>query len=177
MKKLWWLALALLLAVAGCANNGENNSADDNTAENTENTEATEEETMDASGAMMDFYLNMTSTLNGIDNELNDYEAAMGGEEAPSAEVKQAAAESAAAASEAVKGFEVSEDLSQFEEELETFKTTLADSYDMKAAELQNEDVNFDAANEKFTEAEEQIGSLLEEAGLVKSSLSNDING
>jgi hypothetical protein len=177
MKKLWWLGLAILLAVAGCANNGENDAAGNNAADNAEDTEATEEGTADASGAMMDFYLNMTSTLNGVDNELNDYEAALGGEEAPSAEMKTAAAESAAATSEAVKGLEISEDLSQYEEELEAFKTTLAESYDMKAAELQNEEVNFDAANEKFAEAEEQIGSLLEEAGLVKSSLSNDING
>jgi hypothetical protein len=172
MKRLWWLGLVLLLAVAGCSDNGGNNNA----GNGAEDTEATEE-TADASGAMMDFYLNMTSTLNGIDNELNDYEAAMGGEEAPTAEMKTAAAESAAASSEAVKGLEVSGDLSQYEEELETFKTTLAESYDMKAAELEKEEVNFDAANEKFAEAEEQIAGLLEEAGLVKSSLTNDING
>ncbi|WP_456271423.1 hypothetical protein [Bacillus sp. AK031] len=174
MKKLWWLGLALLLAVAGCANNTENGS--DNNAENAEGTETTEE-TADVSGAMMDFYLNMTTALNGIDNELNDYEAAMGGEEAPSAEMKEAATQSATAVSEEIKGMEVSEDLAQFEEELETFKSTLAESYEMKAAELQKEEVNFDAANEKFAEAEEQIANLLEEAGLVKSSLSNDING
>ncbi|MGD6965209.1 hypothetical protein ACQCVP_02120 [Rossellomorea vietnamensis] len=176
MKKLWWLGLAILLAVAGCSNNGENNAADNNSADNAEETESTEE-TADVSGAMMDFYLNMTSTLNGVDNELNEFEAAMGGEEAPSAEMKEAAAASATASSEAVQGMEVSEELSQYEEELETFKSTLAESYDMKATELQNEEVNFEAANEKFTEAEEQIGSLLEEAGLVKSSLSNDVNG
>ncbi len=168
--------MAILLAVAGCSNNGENNAADNDTADNAEETESTEE-SADVSGAMMDFYLNMTSTLNGVDNELNDYEAAMSGEEAPTAEMKEAAAESAAASSEAVQGLEVSGDLSQYEEELESFKTTLAESYDMKAAELQNEEVNFEAANEKFAEAEEQIASLLEEAGLVKSTLSNDVNG
>ncbi|WP_136035766.1 hypothetical protein [Bacillus salacetis] len=176
MKKLWWLGLAILLAVAGCSDNGGNDNAGNNAANDAEGTEDAEE-TADASGAMMDFYLNMTSTLNGIDNELNDYEAALGGEEAPSAEMKTAAAESAAASSEAVKGLEVSGDLSKYEEELETFKTTLAEAYDMKAAELEKEEVNFDAANEKFAEAEEQIASLLEEAGLVKSSLTNDING
>ncbi|WP_010172669.1 hypothetical protein [Bacillus coahuilensis] len=46
----------------------------------------------------------------------------------------------------------------------------------MKAEELRKDESNMDAANEKFAEAEKTLGDLLEEVGLVRTSLDKDLN-
>ncbi|MCP3739270.1 hypothetical protein [Rossellomorea sp. BNER] len=177
MKKLWALGLTLLLVAAGCSDNKAEEPADKDKETKEESTES-----KDTSGAVMDFYLNLTSTINGLDGELNEYEAAIVSDEPPSKEelatLKKAAAESAAKVVKELEGMEVSDDLNDVKKDLETFKKTLVESYQMKADALAKEgEANLDAANEKFTEASEQVGAVQEEVGLVKSSLENDLNG
>ncbi|MBM7587008.1 hypothetical protein JOC86_003560 [Bacillus pakistanensis] len=177
MKKLWALGLALLLVAAGCSDNNAEEPADKEKDTKEESTES-----KDTSGAVMDFYLNLTSTLNGLDGKLNEYEAEIASDEPPTKEelatLKKEAAESAGNVVKELEGMEVSDDLGDVKKDLETFVKTLTESYQMKADALAKEgEVNLDAANGKFTEAAEQIGAVQEEVGLAKSTLENDLNG
>jgi hypothetical protein len=175
MKKVWLLGLGLSLALVGCSNSG----ADE--AKKEETTHATQENT-DAAGELMDFYLNLTTTVNGVDIDLNGYEEAMAGEEPPTGEelakLKESASASAKASAEAVEGMEIPEGLGDHKEAVESFKSTLTESYNMKAEALTKEgETDLTAADEKLNEAESQIKEILEEAGLVSSSLTSDLNG
>jgi hypothetical protein len=177
MKKVWLLGVVLSLALAGCSDSGN-----DEKAEEKKDSGEAAETNADVSGELMDFYLNLTTSINGTDIELNDYEAATASEEPPTGEeltaLKEAAAASATETAETVEGIEISEALSDQKEDLETFKANLVESYTMKAEALKAEgDANLDAANEKLTEAEAQITKILEDEGLVSSSLTGNING
>ncbi|WP_201713931.1 lipoprotein [Rossellomorea arthrocnemi] len=174
MKKVWLLGLGLTLALAGCSDSGSDKEKKDEAASTEENT--------DAAGDLMDFYLNLTTTVNGVDMDLNGYEGAMAGEEPPAgdelAKLKESAAASAKASAEAVEGMEIPKGLDDQKEAVETFKSTLAESYNMKADALAKEgEADMTAADEKLNEAENQIKEILDEAGLVSSSLISDING
>ncbi len=175
MKKVWFLGLGLSLALVGCSDSG----ADEAKKEDT--TKASEENT-DVAGELMDFYLNVTTTVNGVDIDLNGYEAAMAGEEPPAGEelakLKESAAASATASAKAVKGIEIPKGLGDKKEAVESFKSTLTESYNMKAEALNQEgEADLSAADEKLNEAENQIKSILDDAGLVSSSLISDLNG
>lgn len=175
MKKVWFLGLGLSLALVGCSDSGSDEAKKD------EATNATEENT-NVAGDLMDFYLNLTTTVNGVDIDLNGYEEAMAGEEPPAgdelAKLKESAAASAKASAEAVEGMEIPKGLGDQKEAVESFKSTLKESYDMKAEALAKEgEADLTAADEKLNDAENQIKEILEEAGLVSSSLISDING
>lgn len=175
MKKVWFLGLGLSLALVGCSDSGSDE------AKKEETTNATEEET-NVAGDLMDFYLNLTTTVNGVDIDLNEYEEAVAGEEPPAGEelekMKEAAAASATETAKAVEGMEIPESLGDQQEAVDSFKSTLKESYDMKAEALSKEgETDLSAANEKLNEAENQIKEILDEAGLVSSSLISDING
>ncbi|BCB03536.1 hypothetical protein [Bacillus sp. KH172YL63] len=171
MKKLWLLGLGLSLVLAGCSDSGSDKEASDNASVN-EN----------LAGDLMDYYLNLTTTVNGVDIELNGYEEAMAGEEPPAgeelAELKASAAASATASAEAVEEIDIPKDLGEQKEAVENFKQTLSESYTMKAEALSKEgEADLSAAEEKMNEAENQIKAILEDAGLVSSSLISDLNG
>jgi hypothetical protein len=175
MKKVWFLGLGLSLALVGCSDSGSDEAKKDETSN------ATEENT-NVAGDLMDFYLNLTTTVNGVDIDLNGYEEAMAGEEPPAGEelekMKEAAAASATESAKAVEGMEIPEGLGDQKEAVESFKSTLKESYDMKAEALSKEgETDLTAANEKLNEAENQIKEILDEAGLVSSSLISDLNG
>lgn len=174
MKKVWLLGLGLSLALAGCSDSGSDK-------ENKEEA-ASVDENKDMAGDLMDFYLNLTTTVNGADIDLNGYEEAMAGEEPPTgeelAELKTSAAASAKASAEAVEGMEIPESLGDQKEAMEAFQSTLAESYNMKADALAKEgEADLTAADEKLNDAENQIKEILDEAGLVSSSLISDLNG
>lgn len=174
MKKVWLLGLGLSLALAGCSDSGSDEGKKDEAASSEEN--------QDVAGDLMDFYLNLTTTVNGVDIDLNGYEAAMAGEEPPAgdelAKLKETASASAKASAEAVEGMEIPKGLGDQKEELESFKTTLAESYNMKADALAKEgEADLTAADEKLNDAENQIKEILDAAGLVSSSLISDLNG
>ncbi|MCA1062516.1 lipoprotein [Rossellomorea aquimaris] len=175
MKKVWVLGLGLTLALAGCSDTGSDEAKKEDTSK-------ASEETTNVAGELMDFYLNLTTTVNGVDIDLNGFEEAMAGEEPPAgeelAEMKEAASASATESAKVVEGMEIPEGLGEQKEDVESFKSTLAESYNMKAEALSKEgEADLTAANEKLTEAENQIKEILEEAGLVSSSLISDING
>ncbi|WP_064093582.1 hypothetical protein [Rossellomorea aquimaris] len=174
MKKLWFLGLGLSLALVGCSDSGSEGNKE-------ESSKATEENT-NVAGDLMEFYLNLTTTVNGVDIDLNGYEEAMGAEEPPTGDdltkLKEAAAASASESAKAVENLEVPEGLGDHKEKVEEFKSTLTESYSMKAEELKKEGkADLTSADEKLNDAENQIKTLLEEAGLVSSSLISDLNG
>ncbi|MCA0148476.1 hypothetical protein LCD52_06660 [Rossellomorea vietnamensis] len=174
MKKVWVLGLGLSLALAGCSDSDSDKEKKDEASKAEENT--------DTAGELMDYYLNLTTTVNGVDIDLNGYEEAMAGEEPPAgdelATLKESAQASAKASAEAVEGMEIPDGLGDQKDAVETFQSTLAESYNMKADELAKEgEADFTAADEKLNEAENQIKKVLDEAGLVSSSLISDLNG
>ncbi|PFA67748.1 hypothetical protein CN378_09500 [Bacillus sp. AFS015802] len=174
MKKVWLLGLGLSLALAGCSDSGSDETKKDEAASVDENT--------DVAGDLMDFYLNLTTTVNGVDIDLNGYEEAMAGEEPPSgdelATLKESAQASAKASAEAVEGMEIPKGLGDQKEAVESFKSTLVESYNMKAEALAKDgEADLTQADEKLNEAENQIKEILDEAGLVSSSLISDLNG
>jgi hypothetical protein len=175
MKKVWFLGLGLSLALVGCSDSGSDE------AKKEETTNASEENA-NVAGDLMDFYLNLTTTVNGVDIDLNGYEEAIAGEEPPAGEelekMKEAAAASATDSAKAVEGMEIPGSLGDHKEAVESFQSTLTESYNMKAEALSKEgETDLTAANEKLNEAEIQIKEILDEAGLVSSSLISDLNG
>ncbi|CAN7415390.1 hypothetical protein [Rossellomorea sp. LjRoot5] len=174
MKKVWVLGLGLSLVLAGCSDSGSDKEKKDEASSTEEN--------KDTTGELMDYYLNLTTTVNGADIDLNGYEEAMAGEEPPAgdelATLKESAQASAKASAEAVEGMEIPKGLGDQKEAVESFQSTLAESYNMKADELSKEgEADFTAADEKLNDAENQIKKVLDEAGLVSSSLISDLNG
>ncbi|MGR3763994.1 hypothetical protein [Rossellomorea sp. NS-SX7] len=175
MKKLWFLGLGLSLFLVGCSDTGSEEGKEKESAE-------TSEENTNAAGELMDFYLNLTTTVNGTDIDLNGYEAAVGGETPPTgdelAKLEDAAAMSAEETAKAVESTEIPSGLEDYKKDIEEFKATLAESYTMKAEALKKEgEADLTAADEKMIEAENQIKAILDKAGLVSSSLMNDLNG
>ncbi|RDI45388.1 hypothetical protein [Falsibacillus pallidus] len=179
MKKLWWLGLTLLLAVsvaAGCSSDGEK-STDKKDTKDTESAESSKE---NVQSDMIDFYMNLTGTINSADTDVQNYDAAAAKEETKKEDLA-AMAPSAAASAEAVAGkigeVTVPDSLKDYKSDLEAALTDLKDSYSMKAEELKKgADANLDAANEKLASADEKMGSILEKAGLTTASITNDVN-
>jgi hypothetical protein len=175
MKKLWFLGLGLSLILVGCSDDGSEEGKKGESAKSSE-------ENTNAAGDLMDFYLNLTTTVNGTDTDLNAYDAAVGGEAPPTgdelAKLEEAAAVSADESAKAVDSVEIPSGLDDYKKDLEEFKAALAESYTMKAEALkQDGEADLTAAEEKLIEAENQIKAILEDAGLVSSSLINDLNG
>ncbi|KON91983.1 hypothetical protein AF331_05830 [Rossellomorea marisflavi] len=171
MKKWLIAGLGLSLALVGCSN------ADEDKKESTNKSE----EKADAKGDLMDYYLNLTTTVNGVDGDLNAYEGAIAGEEPPKGDelktLQDAAAASASETATAVEGMDIPKELEDQKADLEKFQSTLAESYKMKSEELAKDDANTEEADKKFTEAESQISKILEDEGLSSPSLATDLNG
>lgn len=171
MKKWLIAGLGLSLALVGCSN------ADEDKKESTTKSE----EKTDVKGDLMDYYLNLTTTVNGVDGDLNAYEGAMAGQEPPTGEelktLQDAAAASASETAKAVEGMDIPKGLDDQKADLEKFQSNLSESYQMKAEELAKDDANTEEADKKFTEAESQISKILEDEGLSSPSLTKDLNG
>ncbi|WP_335871796.1 hypothetical protein [Bacillus sp. 2205SS5-2] len=172
MKKLWWLAIAaLIIVVAGC---GSNEAESEKTGEETKQTDEKA-----VKSALMDTYLNLIVTVNGSDISLNEFEGSMEtleGEELQTA--KAAAVDSAAQSAEAVRSIDLSDELGEHKEDIQSALDTLVDSYELKAEELKKEgEMSLDEANAKFTEADEKIANTLEAVGLSRSSIEKELNG
>ena len=51
----------------------------------------------------------------------------------------------------------------------------ISESYEMKVAALSEEEPSFEAASEKFAEADEVFNTILEEYELIASSIQNEV--
>jgi hypothetical protein len=174
MKKLLGLGLAGLLILGGCSNAGNDKK---------DSAHSNESSTSDSiAGDMMDFYLSIITSVNGVDQDLNGYEAAMAEDVKPTGDelktLQTKASESAMKTSQTIKDMKVPGKLDKYKSDIQDSLDTLAESYQMKADLLKKGgDVVLDEANDKFTSAEDKLGMVLEKTGLSKSSLNNDLNG
>lgn len=176
MKKLLVIGLSSLLFLGACSS--------DETSETTETTDSSNGETASTDTAevkkeLMRFYMAVPNTINEVDGDLNTYEQQQEEGILPKgdelAAMKDAAASSAEEASQAVEGIEIPEALSDKEEDIQSALGKISESYDMKAAALAVEETTFEAANEKFAEADEIFNSILEEHELIPSSIQNEV--
>ncbi|ANU16728.1 hypothetical protein BBI11_06610 [Planococcus maritimus] len=175
MKKITILGLSAALLLAAC---GNEQSTD--TTETTSGSDTMESGKESIKSQLMQFYLSVSKEINSEDAPLNDFEIAQAEEALPSgtelSEMKEAAATAAEQAKQAVETIEVPESLSDYQEEIDGALASIATSYEMKIEELGKETVDFQAAAEKFAEADEALNELLEENGLVASNLYNEVS-
>lgn len=182
MKKLLVIGLSSFLFLSACSSDETTESTE--TTEPTEATDSSAGETTSTDNAevkkeLMRFYMAVPNTINEVDGDLNTFEQQQAEEILPEGEeltaVKEAAASSAEEASQAVNGIEIPEALNDKEEDIQSALDMISESYDMKAAALAEEETSFEAANEKFAEADEIFNSILEEHELIPSSIQNEV--
>lgn len=176
MKKLLVIGLSSFLFLSACSS--------EETKETTETTDSPAGETASTDNAevkkeLMRFYMAVPNTINEVDGDLNTFEQQQEEGILPEGDeltaMKEAAASSAEEASQAVKGIEIPEALNDKKEDIESALGMISESYDMKAAALAEEETSFEAANEKFAEADEIFNSILEEHELIPSSIQNEV--
>ncbi len=174
MKKLWAIGLSAAFLLTACA--------EEEVTETKEATTSNErsDDSQDVKKELMRFYMSIPNTINAVDEGLNTFETNQAEETLPEGEelqaMKDAAISSANEATKAVDSLEIPEVLKDHEEKIESAFTAMRESYDMKAEELTKETPTFEAANEKFSEADAQLNELLEEQGLAASSIYNEVS-
>ncbi|RSD25457.1 hypothetical protein [Mesobacillus subterraneus] len=168
MKKIWILLSAILLTISltACSSDSKQESAPEKTE-----TEEAAKPAVNPKSVMYKFYMNIVNTINASDAELNAYEGA----EEPTAEEKAAASTSAAKVAEELKKLEVPEELKDQKADLEAAVQDLADSYNVKAEELKKDAPSFEAADEKFAQGEEKIGTAFESIEMKRPSLAKEL--
>ncbi|MCM3440190.1 hypothetical protein [Metabacillus halosaccharovorans] len=175
MRKFWFLFSTLVFAIGLTACAGETEESTE--SQNTKSEDATAEEGTDkeqnAKSAMMRFYMSTSKAINEHDGDLNAYEAS---EEEPTVEMKTSAEASAKAVVEQLKTIEIPEELADQKADLESAIEDLTASYQTKADELAKDAPSLDAANETFTQADEKLGKVFEDVGLIPTSLSTEVN-
>ncbi|MFP3323858.1 hypothetical protein R0K05_12280 [Planococcus sp. SIMBA_160] len=175
MKKITILGLSAALLLAAC---GTEQSTD--TTETASGSATMESGKESIKSQLMQFYLSVSKEINKEDASLNDFEIAQVEETLPSgselSEMKEAAAASAEQAMQAVESIEVPESLSGHQEAIDEALASIAASYEMKIEELGNETPDFQAAADKFGEADAALNEILEENGLVASNLYNEVS-
>lgn len=170
MKKLWAIGLSAAVLLTGC---GEEQSV--------ESAEATtgSEDNKDVKKDMMRFYMTISNTINAVDAELNEFEKMKAEDLLPEGEelqaMKDAAIVSAKDSATAIETLEIPAVLENQKEQIETAFTAIRESYEIKAEEL-TKDASFEAADEKFTEADTLLNELLTEQGLAGSSIQNEVS-
>jgi len=133
------------------------------------------EETTNVKADLMKFYMTIPNTINETDADLNAYEKAAG-EGADLAELKDAAVTSAQETVKAVEGIEVPEALADHKADIETALTDLKAVYEEKAAAISADDAaKLEETNAKFEEVDAKFNALLEEQGLIPSSIQNEV--
>lgn len=138
--------------------------------------ETKQEETSNVKADLMKLYMSIPNTINATDADLNAYEGAIGDETADLAALKDPAVASAQATATAVEGIEVPESLADQKETLETALADLKTIYDEKAAAISADDTaKLEETNAKFEEVDASFNALLEEQGLIPSSIYNEV--
>lgn len=176
MKKLLAIGFSAVLFLGACS---EDTTSEEKASTDKE-TEETTQQNSDVKQELMRFYLSISKTINAVDGDLNTYEMAQAEETLPEGAdlqtMKDAAKTSAEEAAKAVEGIQIPAALEEQQADIETSLASIKESYGMKAEELAKEAPSFEAANAKFTEADEKLNALLEEQGLIPSSLLNEVS-
>lgn len=176
MKKLLAIGFSAALFLGACSDD----TASDEKASTDKETEETTQQNTDVKQDMMKFYLSISKTINAVDADLNAYETAQAEETLPEGAdlqtMKDAAKTSAEEAAKAVEGIEIPAELEEQQADIETSFASIKEAYEMKAEELTKDVPSFEAANAKFMEADEKLNALLEEQGLIPSSLLNEVS-
>ncbi|RAZ66653.1 hypothetical protein [Planococcus maitriensis] len=175
MKKITILGLSAALLLAAC---GTEQSTD--TAETASGSATMESGKESIKSQLMQFYLSVSKDINKEDAHLNDFEIAQAESTLPKgaelSEMKEKASASAEQAKQAVEAIEVPESLSGHQEEIEGALASIVQSYEMKAEELDTEAPDFQAAADKFAEADAALNEVLEENGLIASNLYSEVS-
>ncbi len=175
MKKMTILGLSAALLLAAC---GTEQSTD--TAETASGSATMESGKESIKSQLMQLYLTVSKEINKEDAQLNDFEIAQAEDALPSgaelSDMKEAAATSAEQAMQAVESIEVPESLSDHQEEIDGALASIAASYEMKIEELGTDAPDFQAAADKFAEADAVFNQVLEENGLISSNLYNEVS-
>lgn len=175
MKKLLAIGFSAVLFLGACSEE----TASEETASTDKETEETSQQNTDIKQEMMRFYLSISKTINAVDGDLNVFEVNQAEGTLPEGAdlqtMKDAAKVSAEEAAKAVEGIEIPSALEEQQADIESAFASIKEAYDMKAEELTKE-ASFEAANAKFTEADENLNALLEEQGLIPSSLLNEVS-
>lgn len=172
MKKLWAIGLSAAFLLTACGEEAAEPAEATAGAEGTEDSKEVKQE-------LMKFYMSIPNTINAVDGDLNAFEMAQAESALPEGEelqaMKDAAVASAEEAAGAVDTIEIPAALEEQQEKIESAFTAMRESYDMKAEEL-TKDASFEAANEKFLEADETLNELLVEQDLAASSIYNEVS-
>ncbi|MDP4551333.1 hypothetical protein Q9251_10575 [Alkalihalobacillus macyae] len=180
MKKLLlpFMLFALVFAAA-CSNNGETNTNNEN-ATNSGDTEETTTSETDVKSALLDFQMNLISTVNKNDSPIYAFESAKVAEEKPSdeelAKMKSEAEDAAMQVAEDVRGVEVPSELETYQSDIETALEDLAKSYETRAANLSDEaEAAYEESDAQFASFEEKMGTVYKDAGLTAPSFAADL--
>lgn len=173
MKKSWAIGLSAAVLLTAC---GAEESAEP--AEATAGAEGSEDN-KEVKRELMKFYMSIPNAINAVDGDLNTFEMNQAEGTLPEGKelqaMKDAAITSANEAAGAVDALEIPAVLEDQKEQIETAFASIRESYDLKAEELAK-DASFEAADEKFNEADAQLNELLEEQDLAASSIYNEVS-
>lgn len=173
MKKLWAIGLSATVLLAACG-----------AEESTEPAKATAEaegaeDSKEVKKELMKFYMSIPNTINAVDADLNAFEMSQAENTLPEGEelqvMKDAAIVSAEKAAEAVDTVEIPAALEKQQEKIESAFAAMRESYEMKAEEL-TKAASFQAADEKFGEADALLNEVLVEQDLAASSIYNEVS-
>lgn len=174
MKKLLVISLSSILFLSACGSEQSKEPSD------SANGGAAQGDNSEVKKEMMRFYMAVPNTINEADGDLNLFEQQQMEGLLPEGEeletMKASAMESAKEASQAVEDLEIPESLNEKREELESALSLISESYDMKADAITKEETSFEAAGEKFAEADGILNTVLEEYELISSSIQNEVN-
>ena len=171
--------LFTLVFAAACSNNGETNTSNENATNSGETEETTTNET-DVKSALLDFQMNLITTVNKNDSPIYAFEAAKVAEEKPSdeelAKMKSEAEAAAKQVAEDVRDVEVPAELETYQSDIETALEDLAKSYETRAANLSDEaEAAYEESDAQFASFEEKMGTVYEDVGLTAPSFAADL--
>ncbi|MDQ0430333.1 hypothetical protein QOZ98_003171 [Planomicrobium stackebrandtii] len=173
MKKLWAIGLSAAFLLTAC---GEEEAAEP--AEATAGSEGSDD-SKEVKQELMKFYMSIPNTINAVDGDLNAFEMNQAEDTLPEGDELQAMKDAAIASAEesagAIDSIEIPAPLEEQQETIESAFAAMQESYEMKAEEL-TKDASFEAAIEKFGEADAMLNELLVEQDLAESSIYNEVS-
>ena len=179
MKKILTIGLSSLLFLSACGSEEPKETKESKETTDSSNGATASTDNAEVKKELMRFYMAVPNTINEVDGQLNLFEQQQEEGILPEgdelATLKEAAASSAEETSHAVESIEIPETLNTKEEDLQSALEMISESYEMKAAALNEEETSFEAASEKFAEADEIFNSILEEYELIPSSIQNEV--
>ncbi len=184
MKKwLLFIALAAALVISGCTEKEEpqdDTATEENgDAEQAEKAEPKDDEA-EAKSALLDFQMELTTTLKGQQPLINDYYALKGSEEATEEEVKEAqqqAKEASAKLAGEIRTVEVPETFGdENKQTLEDAIGKLAQSYEKRSEAIDsgNEELTKEA-DALFSDFEKEAGKVYDQYGMLAPSFKAEI--